>query len=90
MIYKVKRLIRFDGDGTLKGFCDVECDGVLLIKGIRIVQGKRELFVSMPRDQGKDGRFYDVVEFIGDAEERAKFTGAVLSTYREFEEVKST
>ena len=57
----VKRLIRFNGDGTLKAYCDLAVGDVFLIKGLRVVEGKNGLFVSMPRQQGKDAKWYDNV-----------------------------
>ncbi len=57
----VKRLIRFEGQGSLKAFCDLAIGERLLIKGLRVVEGKNGLFVSMPRQQGKDAKWYDNV-----------------------------
>ena len=57
----VKRLIRFEGQGSLKAFCDLAVGERLLIKGLRVVEGKNGLFVSMPRQQGKDAKWYDNV-----------------------------
>ena len=58
----VQRLVRFDGDGSLKAFCDLEVGELFIIKGLRVVNGRKGMFVSMPRQQGKDTRWYDVVE----------------------------
>ena len=58
----VQRLVRFDGDGSLKAFCDLEICELFVIKGLRVVNGRKGTFVSMPRQQGKDTRWYDVVE----------------------------
>jgi len=60
---EVLRLIRFDGEGSLKAYCDVAVGGGVVVKGVRVVQGQRGLFVTSPRTQGKDGRWYDVVLF---------------------------
>ena len=57
----VKRLVRFDGGGTVRAYCDVAIAGAFLIKGLRVVEGKNGLFVSMPRQQGKDHKWYDSV-----------------------------
>ena len=57
----VKRINRFDGEGTGKAFCDVVVAESFLIKGLKVVEGKNGLFVSMPRQQGKDGKWYDTV-----------------------------
>jgi stage V sporulation protein G len=58
---EVKRLIRFDGDGNLKAYCDLAIGNAFLVKGLRVLEGKNGLFVSMPRQQGKDQKWYDSV-----------------------------
>lgn len=58
---EVVRINRLDGEGSLKAFCDISLFNSLIIKGLRVVDGKRGLFVSMPREQGKDGKWYDSV-----------------------------
>ena len=55
----VKRLIRFQGEGSLRAFCDLAIGEQFLIKGLRVVDGKNGLFVSMPRQRGKDSKWYD-------------------------------
>ena len=57
----VKRLVRFHGDGTVRAYCDLAIGDLFLIKGLRVVEGKNGLFVSMPRQQGKDSKWYDNV-----------------------------
>ena len=61
MDFFVTRFVRWDGRGSLKAFCDITVDQQLLIKGIRIVEGRQGPFVSMPRQQMKDQKWYDVV-----------------------------
>ena len=57
----VQRLVRAHGDTTVRAYCDVAVDGLLLIKGLRVIEGKNGLFVSMPRQQGKDAKWHDSV-----------------------------
>jgi len=58
---EVARMHKFEGEGTLKAFVDVIIGDSFLVKGMRIVNGKKGLFVSMPRELGKDGKWYDNV-----------------------------
>ncbi len=58
---KVQRLVRFEGEGSLRAFCDIAVAEIFLINGLRVVEGKNGLVVSMPRQQGKDGKYYDNV-----------------------------
>ena len=81
----VKRLNRLDGEGAAKAFCDVAVGQAFLIKGIKVVEGKKGLFVSMPREQGKDGNWYDTVIPLT-KEARAQVSEVVLGAYLAEEE----
>ena len=61
MQIEVSRVFKFDGAGSVKAMCDIVLEGQLAIKGFRIVSGKKGLFVSPPREQGKDGKWYDKI-----------------------------
>ena len=56
----VSRIFKLDTDSKLKAFADVSFSGIL-IKGFSVVNGEKGLFVSMPRHQGKDGKWRDTV-----------------------------
>lgn len=58
---EVARLHKLDGEGATKAFCDISIMGSLVINGLRVVEGKDGLFVSMPREAGKDGKWYNTV-----------------------------
>ena len=83
---EVTRLNRFEGEGTLRAFCDVAVEEAFLIKGIRVVEGKKGLFVSMPREQGKDGNWYDTVIPLT-KEVRQQVSEAVLNAYQSGKEI---
>jgi len=77
----VKRMNKLHGEGTLKAFCDVAIADAVLIKGIKVVEGKNGLFVSMPREQGKDGNWYDTVVPLT-KEIRQQVSTVVLDAYQ--------
>lgn len=58
---QVSRLHKLDGAGSTKAFCDLSVFDSLVIKGLRVVEGEKGLFVSMPREEGKDGKWYNTV-----------------------------
>lgn len=80
----VHRMYRFDTDRPLKAFVDVTIDDVLLIKGIRVMDGKKGLFVSMPREQSKDQKWYDTIRCLTIAI-RDQITEVVLEAYTDGE-----
>ena len=47
--------------GNLKAFASVNFDDELVVKNVKVVDGKNGLFVSFPSEQGKDGKYYDTV-----------------------------
>ncbi len=57
----VTRLHKLDGSGATKAFCDISILDSLVVNGLRVVAGKDGLFVSMPREEGRDGKWYNTV-----------------------------
>ena len=58
---EVTRMSRLNSDSSVKAFCDVAINGSFMIKSLKVVYGKNGLFVSMPREQGRNGQWYDTV-----------------------------
>ena len=54
-------LLGLDGAGATKAFCDISIADSFVVNGLRIVEGKDGLFVCMPREEGKDGKWYNTV-----------------------------
>jgi len=82
---QVQRMYRFDTDRPLKAFCDIVIGDCILIKGVRVmtmVSKPNETFVSMPREQGQDSKWYDVVRCLTQ-EVRDQITKVVLEAYNE-------
>ena len=78
---QVDRMYRFDNGGQLKAFCDV-CYHGLSIKGYRVCEGKKGLFVSAPAEIGKDGCWYNTV-VPTTAEIKEAIERAILEAYNE-------
>jgi len=49
---EVVRLYRLDGESKTKAFVDVAI-GDFIVKGIRVLQGQKGLFLGMPQDKAK-------------------------------------
>ena len=77
---EVARLHKLDGDSALKAFADVIVAEQVLVKGVRVVEGKDGLFVSMPQNQGKDGKWYEAVMLLND-ELKEALQETVLEAY---------
>ncbi len=80
MQFTVDRVIRLDSSGSLRAFCDLNVGGLIVIKGVRVVDGKNGLFVSMPRQKSKDERWYDSVRTVT-PEVKQQIETVVLEAY---------
>jgi stage V sporulation protein G len=76
----VSRIFKLANDSKLKAFADVSFSG-MVIKGFSVVDGEKGLFVSMPRHQGKDGKWYETVT-PATKELKQQLTQAVLEAYQ--------
>lgn len=80
-LIQISRIYKMEGDSKLKAFVDISLGGVI-VKGLRIVNGSNGLFVSMPRHQGKDGRWYNTV-YPATKEMQKQLSDAVLEAYNQ-------
>lgn len=78
----VERVYRLDGDSALKGFADISICKSIVVKGLRIVAGKNGLFVGMPQQLGKDGKWHNRVALMDDSL-KDKLNELVLSAFGE-------
>ena len=76
---RVHRMTKLYGTGSVKAFCDVAI-GDFLMKSFKIVDGKNGLFVSMPREQGRQGQWYDALIPMT-KQAREQLTTVVLAAY---------
>jgi stage V sporulation protein G len=76
------RVTPIENDTNLKGVATVMLGDQISVHGVKIVEGKDGLFLSMPGEKGKDGVFNDtVIPASKDAYENLKST--VLNAYNE-------
>lgn len=78
---KVIRFHRFDGNSKTKAFADIAI-GDFIIKGLRVVEGKKGLFLAMPQEKSKDGKWYSLF-YPATEEARTSLSDLVLAAYEE-------
>ena len=66
-----------DPQGSTMAFASVAVDDLVAIRGIRVVDGEKGAFVSMPQSQDKNGEFHDVA-FPLNGELRKAMESAIL------------
>lgn len=76
---KVVRLHRFEGDAKLKAFADVAV-GDFVVKGVRVVQGEKGLFLGLPQEKSKDGKWYNTF-YPATEEAKQNLSEIVLAAY---------
>ena len=81
-IVKVERMHMLPGDAPTKAFCDLLVLDTFLVKGLRVVQGKEGLFIGMPREKGRDGKWYEMFYPVS-TEIRKGLQAMILEDYSE-------
>lgn len=68
--------------GNLKAYIDICIDEALIIKGLRVMDGKNGLFVSLPSVKNKnDEKYYETVSCTNQ-EVKDDLSGTVLVAYK--------
>ena len=80
MKIQVNTIHRLPNTNYLRAFADIIIDDALMIKCLRVIQGKNGLFVAMPQEQAADKKWYDRVKCMTD-EVRDQITQVVLDAY---------
>ncbi|MGE3062229.1 MAG: septation regulator SpoVG [bacterium] len=66
----------------LKAFANVTFDNAFVIRGLKIIDGQKGLFISMPSRRAKDGTYRDIAHPINN-DMRQSIEKAVLEKYQE-------
>jgi stage V sporulation protein G len=67
--------------GSTKAFASVGIDEIAAIRGVRIVEGEKGLFVTMPQSKDSGGEYHDIA-FPINGDLRKEITKAVLDGYK--------
>ena len=73
-------------NSNLRAFATITLGGVFAVKNLRVVEGAKGTFVSMPQAKGKDDNYYDTC-FPTTKEMRKEISDAVLSKYAQVKEM---
>jgi len=66
--------------GNLKAYASVAIEDLVAIRGIRVLDGDKGLFVSMPQSRDKDGKYHDIA-FPVNGDLRKQLSNEVLDAY---------
>ena len=74
------RIFPFQGNGTLKAYASLTIEDQVVVRGIRVIEGRNGLFASMPSRKWKD-EYYDIF-FPITAEMREVIQEKVIEAYQ--------
>ena len=73
----------------LRGFASIVIDDCLVVKNIKIIDGRDGLFIAMPSQKLRNGEYKDVVHPLN-SETRNELQSLILSKYHECTDNEST
>ncbi len=79
--FKVSRMFRMDTNGKIRAFVDLKVNDAFIIRGLKVIDGQKGLFVSMPQEQGKDSRWYDTIRCLSD-DIRERISQCIIEAYQ--------
>jgi len=79
--FKIVKMYRLPEGNRIKAFVDLGINDALLIKGLRVVNGEKGLFVCMPQEQGKNERWYEKVRCLNSTV-KSQISHTVLQAYQ--------
>lgn len=74
---------------NLKAIVILEVEDCLIINSVKIVEGKKGLFVSMPQYKDRNGDYKDIV-YPNSKEKRNSLTALILAEYEKVTDTKDS
>jgi len=75
-------------EGRLKAYATIIFDNCFIIRDLKVIEGQKGLFVSMPSRKRKDGSFRDTVHPLN-IEMRTKIEQGVIDEYNRTAQIHS-
>src|SRR5258708_39762332 len=67
-------------NGKLKAYATIVFENIFIVRDLKVIEGEKGFFVSMPSRRRKDGTFRDIVHPLN-SETRKKIEDSVISEY---------
>lgn len=74
------KVVALDGDTAIKGLASIKIEDSIVVNNIRIIEGENGLFVTMPDQKEKDGKYKDLLTIIDDRT-KDKINSEILEKY---------
>lgn len=74
------KIFPVENGGRLKAYATLVFDDCFIVRDLKVIQGDKALFVSMPSRRRKDGSFRDIVHPLN-SETRSKVEESIIKEY---------
>ncbi len=88
-ITEVKVFPARESGSRLKAYATVVFDNCFIIRDLKVIDGDKGLFVSMPSRRRKDGTFRDIVHPLN-SETRKKIEDSIINEYKKVAETQGS
>jgi stage V sporulation protein G len=75
--------------GRLKAYATIVFDGAFIIRDLKVIEGDKGLFVSMPSRRKKDGTFKDIAHPLN-SEMRKVVENSIIEEFKKVEGLESS
>lgn len=79
------KIEKLEDKGAIKARASIVLDDAICIHNIRIVEGRKGLFISFPYTKDKNNKILDIVHPIN-AETREKIQEAIITEYKDLQQ----
>lgn len=79
------KIEKLEDKGAIKARTSIVLDDAICIHNIRIVEGRKGLFISFPYTKDKNNKILDIVHPIN-AETREKIQEAIITEYKDLQQ----
>ena len=75
------RIRKVEKEGKMKAVVSITIDDEFVVHDIKVIEGKKELFIAMPSRKANDGEYRDIAHPINSAT-REKIQNMILEKYK--------
>jgi len=83
------KIFPVDNGGRLKAYATLVFDNSFIVRDLKVIEGDKALFVSMPSRRRKDGTFRDIVHPLN-SETRSKLEENVIKEYNKVQAMENS
>ena len=80
MKIEVVRMHLIDSDSPVKAYCDLQFGDDFVMKGFTVKQGKDGLYIGLPFEEGKNGKWFNTFMPLSD-EFKTAIENAIIEAY---------